>query len=907
MTTNATKSLAQQSVAVLLAAGQGTRMERDDLPKVCFEIDGEAAICRTISMFKRQGVEKFMLVVGSMAEQVMATVNRRHPGVTYVYQSPQLGTGHAARIAAEALQELGHAGPVLVNMGDKYIEPVAAELVVDGFLRQQADVALLATPRTKATMLSSGRLLLDDTGQAVGIVERMDVARQSIADELRDRVAKKKRTTAATIMTVVQKYIERRGKMAVAVPELLKLAGKSGVVSQSQLAEVLALPKYSICVGGKSYTARQIEDGCRQFNPSFYMFTAEAFYRGTSMLDNTSNAQGEYYLTDVVEHLGNMKDSSGKNRYRVRTILADSADVIQGFNSPDQLLAIQDYARRKKLHETPAQRRAFRPKLAKQEYCSVTDWIAKIESASTGLSRWLRKTYGEAEALHDDKRKELLKVLKCYGRRFGFEEKVVIVRAPGRINLMGRHVDHRGGYGNFLALHRETIAVVGLRDDDNVVAVNTQPKRFKSQRFSMAELIGRFAWSDWLNFVNSDWVRKLLHSSVGDWGNYIKAAVLRLQHHYQDLQIRGLNIAVCGTVPIAAGLSSSSTIVVATLQAAIALNNLELDAQQFVDLCGEGEWFVGTQHGPGDYAAIALGQRDKIANVGYLPFRVEKIIDAPADYQVVIANSHIKSGTSEAAKDLFNARIASYNLGMELLLYRCPEIANRAEYVRDLNPEKLACATSDIYRLLLKVPEFMTRKELTQSLGRGHGDMIEENFASHHDIGRYPIRGVLLFGAAECQRSRIGIDYLEAGRIEQFGDLMAVSHDGDRVARAGGDGVYQVEQADCSDGALNGLMRGLASEDPERVLHAQLYMQPGSYACSTEDIDRMVDIARSVPGVAGAQIAGAGLGGCIMILARKDRVTALRRALSSQYYRPRSLMPDIINCIPAAGAALTRF
>ncbi len=106
--------------------------------------------------------------------------------------------------------------------------------------------------------------------------------------------------------------------------------------------------------------------------------------------------------------------------------------------------------------------------------------------------------------------------------------------------------------------------------------------------------------------------------------------MLRLQHRYQDVRVRGINMALSGNVPIAAGLSSSSTIVVATLQAAIALNNFDLTSQQFIDLCGEGEWFVGSRGGAGDHAAIYLGQRGKIAHVGYLPFRVEKIIDAPA-------------------------------------------------------------------------------------------------------------------------------------------------------------------------------------------------------------------------------------------------------------------------------------
>ena len=77
-------------------------------------------------------------------------------------------------------------------------------------------------------------------------------------------------------------------------------------------------------------------------------------------------------------------------------------------------------------------------------------------------------------------------------------------------------------------------------------------------------MMGRFAFGEWLNFVESPWVRNMLRNAAGDWGNYLKAAVLRLQHRYPEIKVRGVNLAVSGNVPIAAGLSSSSTLVVAS-------------------------------------------------------------------------------------------------------------------------------------------------------------------------------------------------------------------------------------------------------------------------------------------------------------------------------------------------------
>ena len=902
---NIRKSIVQQTAVVILAAGKGTRMGRDDCAKVCFEIDGVPAINRTVRTFKKLRFGKFVIVVGSLAEQVMEAVTKEEPQTLYVHQSPQLGTGDAAKKAAAALEQIGHTGPVLVTLGDKFIEAAAVEALVDGFIRHQADFALITIPKTKATEASGGRVFLDASGQARGIVEKPDLARQAVVDELKRLLTKKMVISSVAIQEIAKKHFANPKKLAVAMPELLALAAKDGKVNKSQLETLLNSPKYNITIDGKAYTAHQIESHCKGVNPSLYLFTAAAFYQGVGMIDN-NNAQHEYYLTDAVKHLGNVFDSSGNPQFRVRAISVENPDLIQGFNSPNELLAIQDYVRRKEAGQTtPAV--SARPYLNHHQYCTVYEWITKIETPSPPLIRWLKTIYGDHTDLHEEKRRSLVKVLKCYGKRFGFDEKVVVVRAPGRINLMGRHVDHRGGFNNFLALDRETICVAGLREDDNVVAVNTEPEKFKSQQFSISELIGRFAWSDWVNFVNSDWVRNMLYFTAGDWVNYIKAAMLRLQHQYQDVKIRGVNIALTGNVPMAAGLSSSSTLVVATLQVAISLNNLELTSQQFIDLCGEGEWFVGSRGGAGDHAAIYLGQRGKIAHVGYLPFRVDRIIDAPADYQVVIANSHIKAAKSSAAKHMFNSRIAAYNLGLALFKQRCPEVAQMVEYVRDIDPVKLGCLTSEVYRLLMKVPRTMTRKDMEAMLSSEHAPLLKTNFASHNEPPCYDIRGVLLFGAAEIMRSKICIDYLERGEVDTFGTLMKISHDGDRVARLGEGGKYHPFAADCSDQYLNNLIADLASEDPARVLNAQLYMQPGFYSCSTKEIDSMVDIVCSVPGVAGAQIAGAGLGGCIMILAKKESVEPLRKALIKNYYKPNDLAPAIMNCVTVEGAGLVEF
>jgi len=155
------KSIAEQTAVIILAAGKGSRMGRSDQAKVCFEIDSVPAINRIIRTFKTMRFQRFVVVIGNMPEQVQATIAKEHTGILYVYQQPQLGTGHAAKLAAEALSNMGYDGNVLVTMGDKLIEPGAIEALLTGFVKQQADFALLTIPKTKEVSDSSGRVFVD--------------------------------------------------------------------------------------------------------------------------------------------------------------------------------------------------------------------------------------------------------------------------------------------------------------------------------------------------------------------------------------------------------------------------------------------------------------------------------------------------------------------------------------------------------------------------------------------------------------------------------------------------------------------------------------------------------------------------------------------------------------------------
>ena len=94
--------------------GQGTRM-KSDLPKVLVPVLGRPMVRYVLDALRVAGVEDIILVVGYRAHLVRAEL-ADEPGLRFVEQTEQLGTGHAVMVCRESLA--GHDGPVLILTGD---------------------------------------------------------------------------------------------------------------------------------------------------------------------------------------------------------------------------------------------------------------------------------------------------------------------------------------------------------------------------------------------------------------------------------------------------------------------------------------------------------------------------------------------------------------------------------------------------------------------------------------------------------------------------------------------------------------------------------------------------------------------------------------------------------------------
>jgi len=160
--------------AVVLAAGKGTRM-KSDLPKVLHEIDGRPLLDHVLDTVAAVGVDHTVVVVGHEALLVENTCRR--PGLDFVLQEPQLGTGHAVQVAVDKLRPGGYC---VVLAGDvPLLRAETLERLIEGTVTGGAAAAVLTCQVDDAG--AYGRIVKDTDGRVLRIVEAKDASEEELA------------------------------------------------------------------------------------------------------------------------------------------------------------------------------------------------------------------------------------------------------------------------------------------------------------------------------------------------------------------------------------------------------------------------------------------------------------------------------------------------------------------------------------------------------------------------------------------------------------------------------------------------------------------------------------------------------------------------------------------------------
>ena len=256
------------------------------------------------------------------------------------------------------------------------------------------------------------------------------------------------------------------------------------------------------------------------------------------------------------------------------------------------------------------------------------------------------------QALHD-------RVTASFAARFGHAPDLV-VRAPGRVNLIGEHTDYNDGFVLPCAIGPATMVAVSKRHDNNVEVVAADFGDARDQ-FNLELPLER--------------------NIEQPWADYVRGMIFALQN--EGCALSGAQIAIAGNLPKRAGLSSSASLAVAVGKAMLALADIDIDNTRLAQIAQRAEGdFVGTKCGIMDQLISAQG---KAGHALLIDCRSLGLTDVPVpdDVAIMIVHSGVTRGLVDGH---YNAR------------RRQCEVAARAMGVpalRDADLDMLAAASLD--------------------------------------------------------------------------------------------------------------------------------------------------------------------------------------------------------------------
>jgi galactokinase len=238
-----------------------------------------------------------------------------------------------------------------------------------------------------------------------------------------------------------------------------------------------------------------------------------------------------------------------------------------------------------------------------------------------------------------------------------FGSEPFLIRAPGRVNLIGEHTDYNDGFIMPAALEYETRAAVAPRSD-RILRVHSA-KIGETREFNLDDPASQ---------------------PKRDWTDYVFGVAVALAGAGKAL--KGADILVASSVPVGSGLSSSAALEVSIGYSLLTVAGLPIDTVELAKLCQKAEnEFVGMRCGIMDQFISCNGQHDHALMIDCRSLEKRPVpIDPRA--RIVVANSMVHH---ELASGEYNKRRASCEEAVRLL----SPVLGPIKALRDVTPADL--------------------------------------------------------------------------------------------------------------------------------------------------------------------------------------------------------------------------
>jgi galactokinase len=454
-------------------------------------------------------------------------------------------------------------------------------------------------------------------------------------------------------------------------------------------------------------------------------------------------------------------------------------------------------------------------------------------------------------------------LVKSFKDQYGHKAEFVS-RSPGRVNIIGEHVDYSLYDVLPAAVTVDVLIAVRVVKSDgsaepSVKIANINPTKYPSKEITIPSS----------GTVEID---KTTHA----WSNYflagLKGSLQYLREKFgETFSPAGMELLIDGNVPAGGGLSSSAAFVCASALAVMASNNYDISKQDLLDICIVSERAVGVFSGGMDQAASVFSHKGYLLYCRFFPsFSAEHVPVPVSDPEItfLVAQSFVTSDKAVTAPIHYNLRVVECTLAT-VVLAKLHEIAlnpdqsslgfclrNLQEEImkeqgrRDESLSSQVASMIDIIKSGLDKDSY-TREDIAAILGISV-EALEKQYMS-----KFPIR-TDSFKLRQRALHVLG----EAARVLNFREILTTSGklNQEKLLRLGD--LMNETQASCRD----------------------------VYECSCAEIDEICSISRKA-GAYGARLTGAGWGGCTVHLVPQDKVAAVTEALKEQYYFKK--FPDI--------------
>ncbi|XP_077173361.1 N-acetylgalactosamine kinase isoform X1 [Paroedura picta] len=236
----------------------------------------------------------------------------------------------------------------------------------------------------------------------------------------------------------------------------------------------------------------------------------------------------------------------------------------------------------------------------------------------------------------------LLKLKKMFVSKFQSTPKFY-ARAPGRVNLIGEHIDYCGYSVLPMAIDQDILIAAEPLNTPVIHLANANPSY---EDFSTPA-----------NNIEINQTKPL-------WHNYFLCGFKGIQDRFRLASPSGMNCLVEGTIPASSGLSSSSALVCCAGLVTLLANGKSLSKVELAELCAKSERYIGTEGGGMDQSICFLAEKGMAKLIEFSPLRATDV-RLPKGVAFVIANSCVEM--NKAATSHYNIRVMECRLATKFL------------------------------------------------------------------------------------------------------------------------------------------------------------------------------------------------------------------------------------------------